>query len=485
MSLADVLAEPLSNGRSVPTREGGFPVLRLNALTDGRVDCSAQKEGDWGEAQAKPFLIRAGDFLLARGNGSLDLVGRAGLVAAVGEVPKVAFPDTMIRVRLDPTLIDQDFFRHLWASPGVRGQVRRLARTTAGIYKVNQAGLRSVHFVLPSLAEQRRLAAALDPALEVTNAADTSIARQRARVTALRESILRRASLGQLVPQELGDPAPVGLAELLGDGARGSVADLPELPAGWTWATLGELADVAGGVTKDNKNQTVSGLVEVPYLRVANVQRNQLRLDEVSRIKVTPDKLEALRLQPGDVLMNEGGDRDKLGRGWVWEGQLEDCIHQNHVFRARLRAEVLHPKLLSWHGNTFGQRWFESVGKQTTNLASLSLTNLRRLPVPVPPAAEQLRIVAELERHLSILDAVDAGLLRIAAQCDALRTAFLHLAFPSEPSGSESTAEQTPEPLRGVQAVRKPEPSTDKRDRRGTVRQRRAAVAAAVSQETA
>ncbi len=90
----------------------------------------------------------------------------------------------------------------------------------------------------------------------------------------------------------------------------------------------------------------------LPYLRVANVQRGYLDLSEMKEIEATEDEIADLQLREGDVLFNEGGDRDKLGRGWVWRGELPECIHQNHVFRARLHAGVADPKFVSWYGNS-------------------------------------------------------------------------------------------------------------------------------------
>ena len=129
-------------------------------------------------------------------------------------------------------------------------------------------------------------------------------------------------------------------------------------PADCKWTTLGEIAEIVGGVTKDSKRQADPSFVEMPYLRVANVQRGYLDLREVTTIRVPPEKAKALRLEPGDILFNEGGDRDKLGRGWIWQGEIDDCIHQNHVFRARLLTNDADPKYVSLHGNTFGQQWF-------------------------------------------------------------------------------------------------------------------------------
>ena len=222
---------------------------------------------------------------------------------------------------------------------------------------------------------------------------------------------------------------------------RGAVDDegRPTLPIGWEWTTLGKVADVAGGVTKDSKRQDDPSFVEVPYLRVANVQLGYLKLDEVTSIKVHPDKAAALKLLPGDILFNEGGDRDKLGRGWIWEGQVADCIHQNHVFRARLKDDRLHPKFVSWVGNSFGRRWFEAAGKQTTNLASINKTVLEAFPIPMPPLGEVEAIVTETERRLSLVEAAQREVDNNLSKAAQLRRSLLAAAFsgklvPQDPS---------------------------------------------------
>ena len=209
--------------------------------------------------------------------------------------------------------------------------------------------------------------AAIEEAFSLLDAGEAGLHATRTRLKRMRDSVLAAAVTGQLVPQDPTDTPAERLLRELGIEALGDVQDLPPVPAAWRWATLGKVAEVVGGVTKDAKRQNDPGSVEVPYLRVANVQRGYLDLTTVTTIRVPRSKAEQLTLRPGDVLFNEGGDRDKLGRGWVWEGQVADCIHQNHVYRARL-ATGLELKLLSWWGNTFGRAWFEFDGKQTTNL---------------------------------------------------------------------------------------------------------------------
>lgn len=262
---------------------------------------------------------------------------------------------------------------------------------------------------LPPLAEQRRIVAAIEEQFSRLDAANASLARASAKLDSARATTF---------------------ALLAG--------------ADWAWTTLGEIAEIVGGVTKDSKRQGNPGLVEVPYLRVVNVQRGYLDLGEIARIRVTPDKARALALRPGDVLFNEGGDRDKLGRGWVWNGEIADCIHQNHVFRARLRGGF-EPRFVACHGNTFGRSWFEKNGRQTTNLASINLRTLKSFPVPASPLEEQRRIVADVGRQLSIVDATHAAIDRALERSKQLRRSILERAFtgklvPQDPDDEPASA---------------------------------------------
>lgn len=215
--------------------------------------------------------------------------------------------------------------------------------------------------------------------------------------------------------------------------------DLPELPQGWVWASLDMLGEIASGVAKGTKQKESVQLRKVPYLRVANVQRGYLDLTEVKTILATERDIEELTLKAGDILFNEGGDRDKLGRGWVWRDEVAECIHQNHVFRMRPYLPELKPELISHHGNTFGKRWFQNAGKQTTNLASINMGMLRAFPVPLAPASEQIEILALLEQQIDNLDqqekTVDLALKQSAAQRqNILRAAFAGELVPQDPN---------------------------------------------------
>jgi restriction endonuclease S subunit len=235
------------------------------------------------------------------------------------------------------------------------------------------------------------------------------------------------------------------LAAVVSDHAQLSAVDglddgpIPQIPDTWRWVRLHEIAEVVGGVTKDSKKQSDPAYIEVPYLRVANVQRGQLNLSDVSTIRVAGSKAKELMLRHGDVLLNEGGDRDKLGRGWVWEDQIPNCIHQNHVFRARIIEDAIHPKLLAWHANEFGKSWCERNGKQSTNLASISLSKIRMLPVPIPPPEEQKRIVRALEGQMAMLNTSRRTVARAEDRLSRLWIKTVEKIISSSSSGKSAT----------------------------------------------
>jgi type I restriction enzyme S subunit len=185
----------------------------------------------------------------------------------------------------------------------------------------------------------------------------------------------------------------------LGREMAAAVADAETVP-------MASFCDISGGLTKNKKDFKQPDLMEVPYLRVANVHRHHLDLSEVATIQTTQAKADKLRLYPGDVLMNEGGDKDKLGRGHVWEGQIPDCIHQNHVFRVRVTDQRFDPYFVSAWGNTFGREWFETFGTQTTGIASINRATLSKFPVPDVPLSLQQDWAGRLGAVVETMDSL-------------------------------------------------------------------------------
>ena len=217
-SLARFLTQKLSNGRSVPTANGdGFPVLRLTCLQGGLVNASETKLGDFSGVDHEKYRIEPDDFLISRGNGSIRLVGIGGLVPA--HAPPVAFPDTLIRARVDRRRLRPEFLRLIWNSKIVRRQLEGQARTTAGIYKVNQTMIGKVSFPTPSPEYQDRLVQEMDQVREVVAGLDAGVSLAQGRSKSLRRSILADAFSGRLVPQDPYDEPASALLERI-SGAR-------------------------------------------------------------------------------------------------------------------------------------------------------------------------------------------------------------------------------------------------------------------------
>jgi type I restriction enzyme, S subunit len=167
-------------------------------------------------------------------------------------------------------------------------------------------------------------------------------------------------------------------------------------PGDWELRELAQVADVRSGITKGRK--TDEPVEPVPFMRAANVQDGYLDLGEIRNIEVTVAEKLRFRLEPGDVLLVEGGNAEHLGRGWIWSDEIQGCLHQNHVFRARPDRELVEPRFLAYViASSPARAYCLNSAKKTTNLASINKTQISALPVPLPPLEMQKEIVAKLD----------------------------------------------------------------------------------------
>lgn len=154
---------------------------------------------------------------------------------------------------------------------------------------------------------------------------------------------------------------------------------------GWQEESLESLADIVSGITKGRKIKEKK-LIEVPYMAVSNVKNGYIDWTTVKTIEATEQEINQYRLLPDDVLMTEGGDPDKLGRGAIIREPLENCIHQNHIFRVRLNESIVLPDFFEQYlQHQRAKRYFLGCAKQTTGIASINMKQLRALPVLIPP----------------------------------------------------------------------------------------------------
>lgn len=330
---------------------------------------------------------------------------------------------------------------------------------------VNKSKFSQAPFILPPYNEQIRIADKIDELFSELNNGIAELEKAQKKLELYRQSLLKSAVEGELSKEwreaqtkvsetgeqllarilkerrerweqeklkefaDKGKNPPKDWQDKYPEPVQPDTDNLPQLPEDWVWASLDMIGEIVSGVAKGTKRATPVPMREVPYLRVANVQRGYLDLSEIKTILATEKDIEQLTLKEGDILFNEGGDRDKLGRGWIWKSEIEECIHQNHVFRCRLYDPNFVPELISYHGNTFGKLWFERAGKQTTNLASINMGILKRFPVPVIPVLEQKFIFDYIQSNLDIVDAQLEQNSKLIKNCSRQRTNILNQAF--------------------------------------------------------
>jgi type I restriction enzyme S subunit len=302
---------------------------------------------------------------------------------------------------------DGGYLDYLLRTPTLIGHYNRLCSGAVNRRRsIRPAAFASIEVEVPPLPEQRAIAAVLRTVRRAKEACEQVIAATRA----LKRSLLQHLfTYGPAPFDEVGQPA---LRE----------TDYGALQEAWPVSQLSECAHVQTGVAKGRK-LTSSDVVELPYLRVANVQDGRLDLTEMKSIALRRTEVARFLLQRGDVVLTEGGDFDKLGRGFIWDGEIEPCVHQNHIFAVRTARAQLLPEFLAYLAqSSYGKAYFLSVAHKTTNLACINATKLKALPVPLPALSEQRAIVS----YLSAADAKLAAEEARRAALDRLFHSLLH-----------------------------------------------------------
>jgi len=265
-----------------------------------------------------------------------------------------------------------------------------------------------------------------------------------------RQSVLKAACEGKLVPTEAElaraegrdyEPADVLLARILkkrrekwnGKGkykepAAPDTTELPELPEGWRWTNMESTGVVSGGLTKNSKRNKL--FQQMPYIRVANVYADKLKLEDISNIGIKESEIERVLLEKGDLLVVEGnGSLDQIGRAALWDGSISPCVHQNHIIKVRFNPTKIGKYILLWLLSKKGRKEITNVASSTSGLYTLGISKVASLFVPLPPLAEQHRIITEVERRLSICDKMEETITESLQKAESLRQSILKKAF--------------------------------------------------------
>ena len=348
--------------------------------------------------------VCAGDFVI---NSRSDRNGSSGLSELDGSV-------SLINIVLKPgSEVVGRYVHHLFRSEQFQQEFYRNGKgIVADLWSTNYLEMRNICIAVPPAAEQTRIAAFLDRETAKINAL---VAEQEKLIALLKEK--RQALISHAVTKGLDPNVPM---------KDSSIEWLGQVPAHWSVVRLKFIATVQSGIAK---GKDVAGVEtrRLPYMRVANVQDGYLELNDIAEIDVAVGEVDRYKLQRGDVLMNEGGDFDKLGRGAIWNGEIPNCIHQNHVFAVRPHG-VASAWLNAVTGSDYAQFYFMSRSKQSTNLASISSTNLMELPVVLPPEPEQPKILSFITTHSIRFDRLESEARGAVALLKERRNALISAA---------------------------------------------------------
>lgn len=387
-----------------------LPYVDIKAFEEGVIVKYTDGEGC--------VICEDNDFLIVWDGSRSGLVGKAIRGALGSTLVRVNFPDGVLN--------NYAFYflksKYLEINSRAKG---------SGTPHVDPDLLWNYNFPLPPLPEQHRIVAKIEELFSELDNAVENLKKVKAQLKTYRQAVLKWAFKGKLTEEwrkERMQNEEVSLAAEI-DAKYESLSE-QKLPEFWKQQILGNLSDIRGGVTKGRKLNGKSTIF-LPYLRVANVQDGFLDLREVKKIEVLDTDLEKYKLEYEDVLFTEGGDKDKLGRGTIWKNEIADCIHQNHIFRARIKdRNIFNPKYLTYYAQSpIGKDYFFKKAKQTVNLASINKTILSNLPVPICNINEQKQIILEIETRFSVSNKLEQSIDQSLQQAEALRQSILKRAF--------------------------------------------------------
>ena len=301
------------------------------------------------------------------------------------------------------TLATTSFLKHYLDHVDFRQYVTGTTRL-----KLTQRAMNSISVPVPSLKEQKRIVAAIEEHFSRLDAAGTTLRQSLTRLDALRSSTLADAFHSRR-----------------------------DLPCTWHWSILGGVAEVKSGIQKQPKRKPNKN--PAPFLRVANVLRGELLLDQIHEIELFDGELERYRIRHGDLLVVEGnGSPAQIGRAATWSDQIANCVHQNHLIRVSPGPE-LSPKFLSLYWNApHTASLLRDVASSTSGLYTLSTRKIKVIPIPIAPLSEQERIATrvdgQLEKHDRLRESIRYALDRVTfLRRSVLATAFSGRLVPQDP----------------------------------------------------
>jgi len=453
-NLGTVSTHPQYGWTCSSTKNGSLKLLRTTDISSGKVDwddvpyCSAVPD------QIEKFVLGKNDIVVSR-------AGSIGVSYCLSDSDleyKAVFASYLIRFR---PLIPAAFV-YYYLKSSAYWQFISASQLGIAVPNVNASKLAELPLPLPPLNEQKRIVAKLDAIMPRIDSVKERLEKIPAILKRFRQSVLTAAVTGKLTEKWREEHPEVESVEALLEKARGFKKALHqntciaekiavtqkkktcffreeeaeiegiELPRSWNTTYLGNISWVQGGVQKTPKRKPVNNFYR--YLSVANVYRGFLKLDNVSSFEATESEFDQYKLIKGDLLIVEGnGSAGEIGRCAIWSGEIEKCIHQNHIIRARPVSSLLDSSYsMLFFNSNFGIKIMMGIASTTSGLYTLSVSKVNNLPIPLPPLEEQKEIVRQVDKLFALADKVEEHYQKAWARVDALSQSVLAKAFRGE-----------------------------------------------------
>ena len=452
---------------------GDVRLIQLADIGDGSfIDKSSRFLTKTKAHELNCTFLTKGDLLVAR---MPDPLGRCCIFPLDGVEKYVTVVD-VCAVRLGTSSITPKYVMYAINSPRTRTAIEAL-KSGSTRKRISRGNLARVEIPLAPQNEQRRIVAKIEELFSELDKGIESLKAARAKLNIYRQAVLKHAFEGKLTAQwreenkdkletperllarikqqrearyeqrlqewkaavkrwEEGGksgrkPAKPKKPLQLVDVPQDLIVKLPHLPEGWLWAYLSDISDVSGGLTKNQKRNSLPR--KMKYLRVANVYADEILTDDIHEIGVTDSEAKAVALKAGDLLIVEGnGSIDQIGRVALWDGELSDCGHQNHLIRTRLLKNFLPRFFLQFLLSPLGRDLIVREASSTSGLHTLSISKVSNLVVPVASSAEESAVVAQIEERLSKVDKTLEDIDTQLVMSEALRQSILKNAFSGQ-----------------------------------------------------
>ncbi|WMD21607.1 restriction endonuclease subunit S [Achromobacter seleniivolatilans] len=394
--------------------------------------------GKASEVKSSVACFEAGDVLYSRLRPYLNKVARPDFSGVASAEILVLKPSDAVEAEFVRRKIMTREFLDFTAMLD-RGDRPRVSYDEIGAFQL----------LLPPLPEQRQIVAKLDSLTGISRRARDHLDHIPRLVEKYKQAILAAAFRGDLTRgmMEKGDGVQ------LSDEIDPLALHVDELPTGWGWTSIGAVGQVTGGLTQHSSRKSLPK--QVPYMRVANVYANELRLVDIAHIGCTEAEYQRTLLRTGDLLVVEGnGSIDQIGRVAIWNNEVHGCLHQNHLIRISLDGAVSPEFALFWLLSPGGRTGIEAVASSSSGLHTLSISKVKGLPIPVCSEAEQVEIVRRIKSAFAWVERLSIDTNNSRKLVDRLDQSLLAKAFRGELVPQDPTDEPASDLLERIRSER-------------------------------